>query len=74
MASNDLDDAIRAAYRNTRVGLDELLVDPSRAMDFANSVRSLRQQLVTIEDRTILKRAMQLRKRGESRGGLPRIE
>lgn len=69
-----LDEAIRATYVEWHVPLDDLLVDPPRAIEFADTVRTASPALKTIDTPTILRRAMTLRKLGKDRGGLDRLE
>jgi hypothetical protein len=67
-----LDAAIHAVYAQFDEGIDDILVSPSRAIEFADKVRASSPPVASFSDEEILRRAMALRKLGEDQGGLPR--
>jgi hypothetical protein len=71
-SSPKLDDAIRVVYSRYDDAVDEILVHPSQAEEFAKEVRGQSPDLRPLDTATILRRTCALRKRGEDRGGLPR--
>jgi hypothetical protein len=67
------DEVLKAEYRRFDVPADELVRTPELAMAFCECVRRQDSGLETVSNDVITRRLIQLRKRGESRGGLPRI-
>lgn len=70
--STPLDVAIHAVYAQFEEAIDDILVNPLRAIEFADKVRASSPVVTACDDEEILRRAIALRKRGEDRGGLPR--
>lgn len=70
--SDELDEAIRAVYRRHDEAVDEILVRPQQAEQFAAAVRDHSDRLASVDTSTVLRRLCTLRKRGEQAGGLPR--
>jgi hypothetical protein len=68
-----LDDAIRSAYEQFGTPADEIIVVDEKARRFTAAVnRSLPENLVA-SAQEIKRRLLALRRRGEARGGLPRM-
>jgi hypothetical protein len=73
MPDNSLDDALRQLYRSFDVPADEIIRQPHLTAKFCDEVRSASGEIAGLGDDDITRRLIQLRKRGESSGGLPRI-
>ena len=69
----ELDEALRQAYAEMGVSSDQLLSYDDKWGRFASSVRRRLPPEAAITQGDIKKRLVSLRKRGEKRGGLPRI-
>ena len=69
---NDLDQVIVQTYISWNTPADEILVDPTRALDFAATVAASFPTL-ELDAKRAMRRLLQLRKRGEQNGGLPRL-
>ena len=70
--SSPLDDAIHLVYAQFDDAIDDIVLSPTHAIEFAGKVRAQSAELKSLSDEGILRRAMALRKRGEDHGGLPR--
>jgi hypothetical protein len=68
-----LDAAILATYRQFNTPADQIVADPAISQDFAVQVNNLLPggQQATLAE--INKRILNLRRRGEEKGGLPRL-
>ena len=70
-----LDDTIRDCYMAFGVAADQIVTDPDVAEQFAGFVNSnLTEGRTAFGVATINRRLLTLRKRGEEKGGLPRLE
>ncbi len=72
--SQDLDDVIRRQYQSFNTPVDQLVSDPAMAEEFAELVRADFSSDGEIDIRTVNRRLLTLRKRGEEKGGLPRLQ
>jgi hypothetical protein len=70
---NGLDSAIVAEYGKFDVPADHLVADPQLAADFRNAVNRHLPATDQVDQATLGKRLLNLRRRGEDKGGLPRI-
>ena len=68
-----LDEAIRQAYTEIRIGADKLVANSQNRAKLAKRVRELTAVPAMSEDE-ICDRMISLRKRGADNGGLPRLE
>ncbi len=76
-SADSLDDLVRGAYEKFRdrgLSVDDILVDPEEAIAFADSVTSQVPSVRPLTRPDVLRRLIALRKRGQARGGLPRVE
>lgn len=74
MAGASLDSAIVAEYSLYGVPADQIVSNPERAIEFRDRVnRSLTPEL-QVDQATFNKRLLNLRRRGQANGGLPRLE
>ena len=69
-----LDSVIRAEYRRFGTPVDRLVSDPHLAAGFATRVNAKMRADGETDVASINWRLMSLRKRGEDKGGLPRLE
>jgi hypothetical protein len=68
-----LDSAIVAEYRRFDTPADQLVSDPNLAGAFRTAVNSRLPEGDQVDQATLGKRLLNLRRRGEEKGGLPRI-
>ncbi len=68
-----IDEAVRAAYLQGRTSADEILVDDEEGRRFVEEVKRRLPPDVQIPVKEIKRRLLTLRRRGEARGGLPRL-
>ena len=69
-----LDSVIRAEYRRFGMPVDRLVSDPHLAAKFASVVNAKMPADGETDVASISWRLMSLRKRGEDKGGLPRLQ
>lgn len=68
-----LDSAIVAEYKSFNVPADQIVADPALAEQFAGIVNRRLPPNQRVDVPTVNKRVLNLRRRGEENGGLPRI-
>ncbi|HUY33556.1 MAG TPA: hypothetical protein VMV69_12475 [Pirellulales bacterium] len=68
-----LDDAVRAVFRQSRASVDEILVNDEQARSFVEQVNRRLAGQFHVSPREIKRRLLVLQRRGEARGGLPRV-
>lgn len=73
MPGNSLDDTLKQAYVKFDIPADEIVRQPHLTANFCHEVRATSEEFMSLSDDDITRRLIQLRKRGESSGGLPRI-
>ncbi len=69
-----LDSAIIAEYRLYNVPADQILSDPSLAAEFHTRVNRQLPAETHVDRATFNKRLLNLRRRGQANGGLPRLK
>lgn len=70
----ELDSAIREAYLDLGIPADRILLEPRMTGRFCDEVNAHVPGSVRYTTVGITKRLLALRKRGEARGGLPRLQ
>jgi hypothetical protein len=68
-----LDSVIIAEYVKFNTPADQLVADPRLATQFGIAVNNRLPASVRVDQATLNKRVLNLRRRGESNGGLPRL-
>ena len=69
-----LDTAIRKAYKQFGIPADEIVVIDEKSRRFTATVKQLLPGDVTVSTEDVKRRLLTLRRRGEARGGLPRLK
>ena len=69
-----LDDAICLEYERFAVPADRIVIDPHLAAEFADRVKASLSMDAELDVAAVNHRLIALRKRGEAKGGLPRLE
>jgi hypothetical protein len=69
-----LDEAIIAAYRHHQVPADRIVADPTLNAQFAQTVLGNLDTSTFVDIGTINHRLLNLRRRGQANGGLPRLQ
>jgi hypothetical protein len=69
-----LDEAIIASYRRFRVPADQLVADHELSEKFAVTVAEELGEPLRVDLTALRKLILNLRRRGEANGGLPRLE
>jgi hypothetical protein len=69
-----LDDAIRKVYGRFKTPADEILVIDPKSRQFTATVNRLLPENVKASVQDVKRRLLALRRRGETRGGLPRLK
>ena len=69
-----LDSVIVAAYPKFNVPADQIVSDPELAASFQQVVRDKLPEAQRVDLATMNKRLLNLRRRGQGKGGLPRLE
>lgn len=69
-----LDDAIMEEYVSFQTPADRLVSNPAVAAAFAAAVNARLKKDQRVDQVTLNKRLLNLRRRGEDNGGLPRLE
>lgn len=70
----NLDAAIIEEYSKLRVPADQIVADPQLSSSFCDAVNRHMGTLAAVDQATLNKRLLNLRRRGEDKGGLPRLE
>ena len=71
---NELDSVIVTEYIPFDTPADQIAADPEVSTEFTNKVNSHLSAAGRVDLVTVNKRLLTLRKRGEDKGGLPRLE
>ncbi|MEQ8788690.1 MAG: hypothetical protein RIC55_20435 [Pirellulaceae bacterium] len=74
MSTTILDEAIISAYRKHAVPADQLVADPELNAAFFHSVVAAFDGGEQVDVATVNRRLLNLRRRGEENGGLPRLQ
>jgi hypothetical protein len=69
-----LDNAIRRAYKKFKEPADEIVITDQKSRRFAAIVNRLLPKNSNVSIQTVKRRLLSLRRKGEARGGLPRLK
>jgi hypothetical protein len=69
-----LDSAIIEEYANLHIPADRIVVDPQLAAGFREAVNARLPKELQVDQAVLNKRLLNLRRRGEANGGLPRLQ
>lgn len=70
----NLDSVIVAQYVEFGIPADNIVADPKVSAEFTRKVNSRLPNADQVDSATVNRRLLNLRKRGEDKGGLPRLE
>jgi len=69
----ELDNVIRAQYEQFDVPADQITADPTLAAEFTELVNAALDTTEPVDTAKVNRRMLNLRKRGQDKGGLPRL-
>ena len=69
-----LDSAIMEEYTKLEIPANQIVSDQSLASDFCNAVNRHLPEGFEVDQKTVNQRLLNLRRRGEANGGLPRLQ